>query len=126
MITTRLDPELGVRLNNLYYVAIFLASTVCSCFNSQITVFMTIPGILTVLYVRTLHICLNAICDIDSCSLYGSLLFYSIDNNVVDYDIYHCLFNMLYVLWLAIFSNLCRGGGGLYCCVFGAIMHYYY
>ena len=24
--------------------------------------------------------------------------------------IYHCLFNMLYVLWLAIFSNLCRGG----------------
>ena len=28
----------------------------------------------------------------------------------MDYDIYHCLFNMLYVLWLAIFSNLCRGG----------------
>ena len=71
---------------------------------------MTIPSIPTVLYVRTLHICLYAICDIDSCSLYASLLFYSIDNNVVDYDIYHCLFNMLYVLWLAIFSNLCRGG----------------
>ena len=52
-----------------------------------------------------------AICDIDSFSLYGSLLFYSYRLHVVDYDIYHCLFNMLYVLWLAIFSNLCRGGG---------------
>ena len=39
----------------------------------------------------------------------GHCCFYSIDNNVVDYDIYHCLFNMLYVLWLAIFSNPCRG-----------------
>ena len=66
-------------------------------------------------------------CDIDMCSLYGSLLFYSIDNNVVDYDIYHCLFNMLYVVWLAISSNLCMGGGGVtYCCVFDAIIHYYY
>ena len=32
----------------------------------------------------------------------------------MDYDFHHCLFNMLYVLWLAIFSNSCRGGGG--CC----------
>ena len=40
----------------------------------------------------------------------GHCCFTVIDNNVVDYDIYHCLFNMLYVLWLAIFSNLCRGG----------------
>ena len=44
--------------------------------------------------------------------VYMGLLFYSIDINVVDYDIYHCLFNMIYVLWLAISSNLCRGGGG--------------
>ena len=28
----------------------------------------------------------------------------------MDYDIHHCLFNMLYVLWLAMYSNLCRGG----------------
>ena len=40
----------------------------------------------------------------------GHCCFTVIDNNVVDYDIYHCLFNMLCVLWLAIFSNLCRGG----------------
>ena len=94
-------------------------------FNSHITVFMIIPGILTVLYVRTLHICLYAICDMDSYSLYGSLLFYSIDNKVVDNAIYHCLFNMLYVLWLAIFSNLCRGGGGgIYCCVFALLPLY--
>ena len=99
-------------------------------FNSHITVFMTIPGILTVLYVRTLHICLYAICDMDSCSLYGSLLFYSIDNNVVDYDIYHCLFNSLicYMCYGSRYSVtfVGGGGGGLYCCVFGAIMHYYY
>ena len=50
------------------------------------------------------------ICDIGNFSPYGSLLFYSIDYYVVDYDIFQCLFNMLYVLWLAIFSNLCRGG----------------
>ena len=86
---------------------------------------MTIPGILTVLYVRTLHICLYAMCDMDSYSLYGSLLFYSIDNKVVDYAIYHCLFNMLYVLWLAIFSNLCRGDI-LLCLCLAAIVHYYY
>ena len=79
-------------------------------FNSQITVFMMLPGILTVWYDRILPVCLYDICDIDICSLYGSLLFYSIDNNVVDYDISNCLSNMLYVLWLVIFSNLCRGG----------------
>ena len=28
----------------------------------------------------------------------------------MNYDMYHCMFNMLYVLWLTIFSNLCRGG----------------
>ena len=28
---------------------------------------------------------------------------------VVDYDIHHYLFNMLFVVWLATFSNLCRG-----------------
>ena len=28
------------------------------------------------------------------------------DIHVVDYDSYHCLFNMQYVLWLAMFSNL--------------------
>ena len=49
------------------------------------------------------------ICDIDIFSLYGSLLFYSIDICVVDYDIYHCLLHMIYVLWLAIHSKLCRG-----------------
>ena len=28
---------------------------------------------------------------------------------IVDYDIHHCLFRMIYVLWLAISSKLCRG-----------------
>ena len=32
---------------------------------------------------------------------------------VVDYDIQHYLFSMLFVVWLATFSNLCRGGGGV-------------
>ena len=50
-------------------------------------VFMTLPGIITVEYDKTLPICLYAICDMDSFSLYGSLLFYSIDICVVDYDI---------------------------------------
>ena len=27
----------------------------------------------------------------------------------MDYDIYHCLLRMIYVLWLAIYSKLCRG-----------------
>ena len=40
----------------------------------------------------------------------GHCCFTVIYYNVVDYDIYHCLFNMLYVLWIC--SNLCRGGGG--------------
>ena len=65
------------------------------------------------------------ICVIGSFSLYGSLLFYSYDIHVVDYDSYHCLFNMLYVLWLVMFSNLCRGGGGgVNCAISGAIMHF--
>ena len=59
-------------------------------------------------------------------AVYGSLLSYSTWLHAVDYDIYHCLFNMLYVLWLALFSNLCRGGGGLYCNISSANMHYYY
>ena len=41
--------------------------------------------------------------------LVGSLLFHSYDIHVVDYDSYQFLFNMLYVLWLVMFSNLCRG-----------------
>ena len=57
----------------------------------------------------------------------GHCYFTVIDYNVVDYDIYHCLFNMLYVLWLAIFSSLCRGGGGgvLCCNVSSTDMHSY-
>ena len=27
----------------------------------------------------------------------------------MDYDIYHCLLHMIYVLWLAIYSKFCRG-----------------
>ena len=42
-------------------------------------------------------------------SLYGSLLLYSIEIYIVDYDIYHCLLHMIYVLGLAIYSKLCRG-----------------
>ena len=72
-------------------------------------VFMTLPGIITVGYDRTLPICLYDICDSDIFSLYGSLLFYSIEIFVVDYDIYHCLLHMIYVLWLAMYSKLCRG-----------------
>ena len=49
------------------------------------------------------------ICVTDISSLYGSLLFYSIEIYVVDYDIYHCLLHMIYVLWLATSSKLCRG-----------------
>ena len=72
-------------------------------------IFVCMLYVISIVVVYTGHCCLN-----------------SIDNNVVDYDISNCLFNMLYVLWLAIFSNLCRGGGGLYCCVFDAIIHDYY
>ena len=34
---------------------------------------------------------------------------YNIEIYIVDYDIYHCLLHMIYVLWLAIYSKLCRG-----------------
>ena len=66
-------------------------------FNYQITVFMTLPGIITIRYDRTLPICLYDIhvCVTDICSLYGSLLFYSMDIYVVDDDIYHCLLHMI-------------------------------
>ena len=70
---------------------------------------MTTSGNITVGYDRTLPICLYDICVTDFSSLNGSLLFYSIDIYVVDYDIYHCLLHMTYVLWLAIHSKLCRG-----------------
>ena len=40
----------------------------------------------------------------------GHFYIYSTWLQVVDYDIHHYLFNMIYVLWLVIFSNLCRGG----------------
>ena len=63
------------------------------------------------------------ICVIGSFSLYGSLLFYSYDIYVVAYESYHCLFNMLCVLWLVMFSNLCRGGGLNYA-ISGATMHF--
>ena len=39
----------------------------------------------------------------------GHCCFYSIEILVVDYDIYHCLLHMIYVLGLAIYSKLCRG-----------------
>ena len=54
----------------------------------------------------------------------GHCCFYSIEIFVVDYDIYHCLLPMIYVLGLAIYSKLCRGG--LCCYAFHAITHYYY
>ena len=76
----------------------------------------------TVYYVRILPVCFYAICVIGSFS--GSLLFYSYKIHVMDYDSYHCLFNMLYVLWLVMCSNLCRVGGGLDCAISDAIMHF--
>ena len=39
----------------------------------------------------------------------GHCYYYSIETYVVDYDIYHCLLLMIYVLGLAIYSKLCRG-----------------
>ena len=39
----------------------------------------------------------------------GHCYYYSIEIFVVDYDIYHCLLPMIYVLGLAIYSKLCRG-----------------
>ena len=39
----------------------------------------------------------------------GHCYYYNINIIVVDYDIYHCLLRMIYVLWLAIYSKLCRG-----------------
>ena len=75
---------------------------------------------------RILPVCLYDICVIGSFSLYGSLLFYSYDIHVVDYDSYHCLFNMLYVLWLVMFSNLCRGGGGGKLCYLWCHYAFYY
>ena len=42
----------------------------------------------------------------------GHCGFTVIDNNVVDYDIYHCLFNMLCVLWLGYSVTFVGGGGG--------------
>ena len=49
------------------------------------------------------------ICDSDICRLAGSLLFYSIDDLILNYVIYNCLLRMIHVLWLAIHSRLCRG-----------------
>ena len=70
---------------------------------------MTTSGNITVGYDRTLPICWHDICVIDIFSLYGSLLVYSIAIYVVNYDICHCLLHMIYVLWLAMYSKLCRG-----------------
>ena len=39
----------------------------------------------------------------------GHCCFYSIDIFVMDYVMCHCLLHMLYVLWVAIYSKLCRG-----------------
>ena len=39
----------------------------------------------------------------------GHCYYYDIDIFVVDYDIDHCLLRMIYVLWLAKYSKLCRG-----------------
>ena len=41
--------------------------------------------------------------------LAGSLLFYSIDDLILNYVIYNCLLRVIYVIWLAIHSRLCRG-----------------
>ena len=49
------------------------------------------------------------ICDSDIFRLAGSLLFYSIDDLILYYVIYNCLLRMIYVIWLAIHSRLCRG-----------------
>ena len=73
-------------------------------------VFMTTSGIFfTVRYDRILPICLYDICGSDICRLAGSLLFYSIDDLILNYVIYNCLLRMIYVIWLAIHSRLCRG-----------------
>ena len=91
------------------------AITVCYCSkNVHITVnmtivFMTTSGIFTVRYDRILPICLYDICGSDICRLAGSLLFYSIDDLILNYVIYNCLLRMIYVIWLAIHSKLCRG-----------------
>ena len=39
----------------------------------------------------------------------GHCCFYSIDILIRNYFRYHCLLHMIYVLWLAIYSKLCRG-----------------
>ena len=39
----------------------------------------------------------------------GHCCFYSIDILKQNYFRYHCLLRMIYVLWLAIYSKLCRG-----------------
>ena len=39
----------------------------------------------------------------------GHCCYYSIEIFVVNYDMYHCLLLMIYVLGLAIYSKLCRG-----------------
>ena len=72
-------------------------------------VFMTTSGIFTVRYDRILPICLYDICGSDICRLAGSLLFYSIDDLILNYVIYNCLLRVIYVIWLAIHSRLCRG-----------------
>ena len=88
-------------------------------------VFMTTSGMLQYdMLGYYLFVCLYDICDSDICSLYGSLLFYSTD--IFDYDIYHCLLHMIYVLWLAIYSKLCRGvsgGGGGYTAMLFTPLH---
>ena len=55
--------------------------------------------------------------------LAGSLLFYSIDDLILNYVIYNCLLRVIYVIWLAIHSRLCMGG--LCCCAFDTIIHDY-
>ena len=48
MITTRLDPELGGLDSAIYTMSQYSRYYGLFLFNSQITVFMTLPGILTV------------------------------------------------------------------------------
>ena len=72
-------------------------------------VFMTTSGILQYdmtgyyLFVCMLYVIVIFLVDMGHCYYYSTEIF------VVDYDRYHCLLPMIYVLGLAIYSKLCRG-----------------
>ena len=115
MITTRLDPEIGGLGQNIILCQHISAITVCYCSKMFILqsiwlsslwlpqVFLQYDMIGYYLFVCMIYVVVIFF------RLAGSLLFYSIDDLILNYVIYNCLLRVIYVIWLAIHSRLCRG-----------------